>query len=56
MSPDDHGAAPSDLAATNGYMLLAAQLRDVAGGLLMTSTRPTLIAHTESGRLYEHSC
>ena len=29
MGPDDRGAAPSDLAATNGYAKLAGQLREL---------------------------
>ena len=29
MGPDDRGAAPSDLAATNGYVKLAGQLREL---------------------------
>lgn len=45
MGPDDRGAAPSDLAAANGYPQLAAQLREVED---MTMRLPVVYAGADA--------
>lgn len=45
MGPDDRGAAPSDLAAANGYAQLAAQLREVED---MTMRLPVVYAGADA--------